>query len=92
MQCFVQRSDLCNLVYRLSSVARIYGASSILFFLPPKEWMSDIWIRRRRLGSAQRSIADAASARNISSNIFACTAYCQGFITDERPRTNIGGK
>ncbi|GBP95897.1 hypothetical protein EVAR_102374_1 [Eumeta japonica] len=64
----------------------------ILFFSPPQEWMSDIWIRRRRLGSAQCSIAEAASARNISSNIFSCTAYCRGFITDERPRTNIGGK
>ncbi|GBP20347.1 hypothetical protein EVAR_10612_1 [Eumeta japonica] len=38
------------------------------------------------------SIAEIASARNISSNIFACTAYCRGFITDERPRTNIDCK
>ncbi|GBP53377.1 hypothetical protein EVAR_31933_1 [Eumeta japonica] len=33
-------------------------------------------------------IAEAASPRNISSKIFACTGYCRGFITDERPRTN----
>ncbi|GBP61495.1 hypothetical protein EVAR_34732_1 [Eumeta japonica] len=60
------------------------------FFLSPlQEWMSDIWIRRQRFGSAQCAIAEAASARNISSNIFSCTAYCRGFITDERPRTNI---
>ncbi|GBP56063.1 hypothetical protein EVAR_43825_1 [Eumeta japonica] len=52
--------------------------------------MSDIWIRRRRFGRAQCSIAEAASARNISSNISACTAYYRGFITDERSRTNIG--
>ncbi|GBP72463.1 hypothetical protein EVAR_24374_1 [Eumeta japonica] len=50
--------------------------------------MSDIWIRRWRFGSAQCSIAEAASACKISSNTFACTAYCRGFITDERPRIN----
>ncbi|GBP69362.1 Nucleic-acid-binding protein from transposon X-element [Eumeta japonica] len=54
--------------------------------------MSDIWIRRRRFGSAQCSIAEAGSARYISANIFACIAYCRDFITDERPRTNLGGK
>ncbi|GBP08918.1 hypothetical protein EVAR_78301_1 [Eumeta japonica] len=63
------------------------------FFTPARvEWMSDVWIRRRRFGSAQCSIAEAGSARNISSNIIACTAYCRGFIIDERPRTNIRGK
>ncbi|GBP33811.1 hypothetical protein EVAR_25412_1 [Eumeta japonica] len=70
-------------------MAHVYGGSRILFFSPPQEWMSDIWICRQRFGSAQCSIAEAASARNISSNIFACTGYCRGFITDERPRTNI---
>ncbi|GBP20349.1 hypothetical protein EVAR_10614_1 [Eumeta japonica] len=35
------------------------------FFSPPQAWMSDIWMRRRRLGSAQRSIPEAALARNI---------------------------
>ncbi|GBP30074.1 hypothetical protein EVAR_14592_1 [Eumeta japonica] len=56
--------------------------------------MSDIWMRRRRFGNAQCSIAEAASARNISANIFACTVYCRGFITDERSekyRMRTGG-
>ncbi|GBP36869.1 hypothetical protein EVAR_96116_1 [Eumeta japonica] len=64
----------------------------ILFSSSPQEWMSDIWIRRWRFGCGQCSISEAASARNISSNIFACTAYCRGFITDERPRRNIEKK
>ncbi|GBP75468.1 hypothetical protein EVAR_57206_1 [Eumeta japonica] len=50
-------------------MARVYGGSRILYFSPPQEWMSDIWIRKQRFGSAQCSIAEAASSRNISSNV-----------------------
>ncbi|GBP68835.1 Phenoloxidase-activating factor 2 [Eumeta japonica] len=35
------------------------------FLSPPQEWMSDVSMRRRRLGSAQRSIPEAVFAYNI---------------------------
>ncbi|GBP00406.1 hypothetical protein EVAR_964_1 [Eumeta japonica] len=36
--------------------------------LGPQQWMSNIWVRRRQLGSAWHLIPEAALARNIFAN------------------------
>ncbi|GBP30015.1 hypothetical protein EVAR_22916_1 [Eumeta japonica] len=52
--------------------------------------MSDIWIRRRRFGSAQCSIAEAASARNFLLIYLSALSSVEVSSPDERPGTNIG--
>ncbi|GBP26772.1 hypothetical protein EVAR_81137_1 [Eumeta japonica] len=76
----------------LSSVARDYGGSRILFFFTPARVDVRYLNTQTAVWKCPVFHAEAASSRNISSNIFACTAYCRGLITDERPKTNIRGK
>ncbi|GBP49799.1 hypothetical protein EVAR_81419_1 [Eumeta japonica] len=54
--------------------------------------MSDDWMHRRLLGSAQRCIPEGGLARVIFAKTHPPALPSRGIIIDNSPRTNIGGK